>query len=40
MSFERVANVVDIYLNKLPFPESLHEQISRAVSGKENGLFG
>jgi hypothetical protein len=36
MSFERVANVVDIYLNRLPFLESLHEQISRAVSRKEN----
>lgn len=35
MSFERVANVVDIYLNKLPFLESLHEEISRAVSRKE-----
>lgn len=36
MSFERVANVVDIYLNRLPFLETLHEQISRAVSRKEN----
>lgn len=38
MSFERVANVVDIYLNRLLFLGTLHEQISRAVSRKEEKM--
>lgn len=38
MSFDRVSNVVDIFLNRLPFMETLHEQISRAVSRKEEKM--
>jgi predicted DNA-binding protein YlxM (UPF0122 family) len=35
ISYERVADAVDIHLNRLPCMETLYEQVSRAVSMKE-----
>jgi thymidylate synthase len=35
MSFEAVANVIDIDLHKLPYMESLLEQATKAVARKE-----
>jgi hypothetical protein len=35
MSYEKVANAINIALNRLPYMEILYEQVSRAVRSKE-----